>query len=169
MRCPLLVAPGVYCLRGSGSLTKLASMRRPVILRLSEGGREAWAVLLGVDANRARLALAGETFELSRAELEQSWLGEYYALWRAPVLDSGALRRGDRGAAVDWLRERLNAAGHIDADPVGPAQFDAEIEAGVRRLQASHGLSPDGIVGPETLFALSAGDADGPRLRRTLK
>ena len=169
MRCPLLVAPGVYCLRGSGSLTKLASMRRPVILRLSEGGREAWAVLLGVDANRARLALAGETFELSRAELEQSWLGEYYALWRAPVLDSGALRRGDRGAAVDWLRERLNAAGHIDADPVGPAQFDAEIEAGVRRLPALNRLAPDGIVGPETLFALSAGDADGPRLRRTLK
>jgi general secretion pathway protein A len=169
MRCPLQVAPGVYCLRGSGSLTKLSSLRRPVILRLSDGERGAWAVLLGVSDSRVRLALAGETFDLSRAELERSWLGEYYALWRAPALDSGALRRGDRGAAVDWLRDRLNAGGYAKLDSYGPAQFDAAIEAGVRRLQAAHGLVPDGIVGPETLFALSARDADGPRLRRTLK
>ena len=169
MRCPLLVAPGVYCLRGSGSLTKLASLRRPVILRLPDSGRDAWAVLLGVDEHVVRLALAGETFDLPRAELERFWFGEYYALWRAPVLDSGALRRGDRGAGVDWLRDRLNVAGHTEMDEVGPALFDEEIESGVRRLQAAHGLAPDGIVGPETLFALSARDDDGPRLRHTLK
>ena len=168
MRCPLLVAPGVYCLRGSGTLTKLESLRRPVILRLSDSGRDAWAVLLGADATSVRLALAGETFDLSRAELDRFWFGEYYALWRAPVLDSGALRRGDRGAAVDWLRDRLNVAGHARLDEVGPAQFDEAVEAGVRRLQAAHGLVPDGIVGPETLFALSARDEEGPRLRHRL-
>lgn len=169
MRCPLLVAADVYCLRGSGSLTKLASLQRPVILRLSDGGRDAWAVLLGVDARAVRLALAGETFDLSRSELERVWLGEYYALWRAPVLDSGTLRRGDRGPAVDWLRDKLNSAGFAEVNEWGPAHFDEAIEAGVRSLQASHGLVPDGIVGPETLFALSARDDDGPRLRQRLK
>ena len=116
-----------------------------------------------------RLALAGETFDLSRNELDRFWLGEYYALWRAPVLDSGTLRRGDTGPAVDWLRDRLLAAKHLRVDPTGPALFDEGLEGGVRRLQSAHGLVPDGIVGPETLFALSASDSDGPRLRRALK
>jgi general secretion pathway protein A len=168
-RCPLLVAPGVYCLRGSGSLTKLAALRRPVILRLTDDETEAWSVLLGIGTNKVRLALAGETFDLAREELDRYWLGEYYALWRAPALDAGTLRRGDSGAAVDWLRERLVAAGHLRADTVGPAFYDDSIEAGVRRLQSTHGLVPDGIVGPETLFALTAGESNGPRLRRALK
>jgi general secretion pathway protein A len=168
-RCPLLVAPGVYCLRGTGSLTKLASLRRPVILRLSDEGKEAWAVLLGIAPDKVRLALAGETFDLSRQELERFWLGEYYAIWRAPTLDSGTLRRGDVGSAVDWLRERLNAAGHARADGTGPARYDEGLELGVRRLQAAHGLVPDGIVGPETLFALTARAPEGPRLRRSLQ
>jgi general secretion pathway protein A len=168
-RCPLLLAPGIYCLRGAGSLAKLSSLRRPVILRLSDEGREAWAVLLGVSRSRVRLAIGGETVDLRRSELERYWLGEYYAVWRTPAFPAGTLRRGDSGAAVDWLRARLNAAGHTKTDALGPAYFDDTLAAGVRRLQAAHGLVPDGIVGPETLFALTARDADGPRLRRALK
>jgi len=167
-RCPLVLAPGLYCLRGSGSLTKLAALQRPVLLRLADAPREAWAVLLGVSESHVRLWLDGETFDVERGELERVWLGEYYALWRGPTLESGALRRGDRGAAVDWLRERLRSAGHVRGDDVGPAIYDEVLETGVRRLQAAHGLVPDGIVGPETLFALTVQDPDGPRLRSAL-
>jgi general secretion pathway protein A len=166
-RCSLTLAPGVYCLRGSGSLTKLAALQRPVLLRLSDAPREAWAVLLGVSEAQARLWLGGETFAVPREELDRHWFGEYYALWRAPALESGTLRRGDSGAAVDWLRERLHAAGHIRSEEQGPAYYGAALETGVRRLQAAHGLVPDGIVGPETLFALTAHDERGPRLRRS--
>jgi general secretion pathway protein A len=168
-RCPLLVAPGIYCLRGAGSLAKLASLRRPVILRVQDDAQEAWAVLLGVSSDEVRLALAGETFDLPRHELERHWLGEYYALWRTPVPDAGTLRRGDIGPSVDWLRDRLIATDHLSADATGPARYDDATEAAVRRLQTAHGLVPDGIVGPETLFALTARVADGPRLRRTFK
>lgn len=168
-RCPLQISPGVWCLRGSGSLTKLAALRRPVILRLSDDTDEGWAVLLGVGTDRVRLALAGETFDLSRTALDRVWLGEYYAVWRAPVLESGTLRRGDTGPAVEWLRDRLVASRHLRADAGGPVLFDEEIEDGVRRLQTSFGLVPDGIVGPETLFALTASDSSGPRLRRALR
>ena len=168
-RCPPTVAPGVYCLRGSGSLAKLSALRRPVILRLAESGDEAWAVLLGIGEKNVRLAVGGDTFDIARRDLDQVWLGEYIALWRAPDYVPAWMRRGDSGAAIEWLRERLNASQEARVDSSGPAFFDAGIEAGVRRLQSAHGLVPDGIVGPETLLALTARDKDGPRLRRRLQ
>ena len=158
----------MYCLRGTGTLSKLLALRRPVIVRLTEGPREAWGVLLGIGREKARLALAGTTFETAREDLEQAWSGEYWAVWRAPTLADGTLRRGDAGGAVDWVRERLLDTGDATFDTMGPAYYDLAMEAGVRRLQAAHGLVPDGIVGPETLFALDARDDEGPRLRRSL-
>ena len=41
--------------------------------------------------------------------------------------------------------------------------------AAVRRLQADRGLGVDGIAGPETLMALAADDAGGPRLAESLE
>ena len=169
MRCAAQPAPGLYCLRGAGNLAKLETLRRPVILRLSAEGREGWAVLLGLTRSRARLALGGETVDVSRRDLERSWLGEYFALWQAPsFLPSNNLRRGDSGAAVEWLQQRLVAR---DLLPAGrhPAFYDVQMEDAVRSLQAAHGLVPDGIVGPETLLALAADQPGGPRLRTRLE
>ncbi|MEZ5463949.1 MAG: AAA family ATPase [Lysobacteraceae bacterium] len=167
-RCPSVLAPGVFCLRSRGNLSKLETLRRPVILRLSEGQRSAWAVLLGVDDERVRLAIGGDTFDTSWRELERAWLGDFYVIWRAPAFMSGTFRRGDHGAAVDWLRHELTDAMDEPADAVGPSTYDEDMEAAVRSLQAAHGLIPDGIVGPETLLALTARSGDGPRLRRNL-
>jgi general secretion pathway protein A len=168
-RCPQQVAPGVYCLKGRGTLSKLNALRRPVIVRLGEGRGEAWGVLLGVGREKARVALAGTTFDVARDDFERAWSGEYWAVWRAPPLPDGTLYLGASGGAVDWVRERLLDTGDATFDTVGPAYYDAAMEAGVRRLQSAHGLVPDGIVGPETLFALDARDEEGPRLRRSLR
>jgi general secretion pathway protein A len=165
-RCPPQLAPGVFCLRSAGSLTKLEKLRRPVLLRLSSGSHEAWAVLLGAGERRVRLSIDGETIETSRQRLERLWLGEFHAIWRAPAVISGNLRRGDNGAAVDWLTSSLVEAGHLSTAGTGPQTFDAALEQAVRRLQSAHGLVPDGIVGPETLLAATSHIDRGPRLRR---
>lgn len=165
-RCPLELGAGVYCLRAAGNLAKLETLRRPVLLRLTSGNREAWAVLLGSGEARVRLLLDGETIEAPRALFERLWLGEFHVLWRAPGFISGNLRRGDAGPAVDWLAQRLLEARHLSELSPGPQSFDAAIEQAVRRLQAAHGLVPDGIVGPETLLAATSHKAGGPRLRR---
>jgi general secretion pathway protein A len=167
-RCSGQLAPGVYCLRGGGSLTKLETLRRPAILRLSADGREGWAVLLGLSPAGVRRALGGDTVDVSRRQLERVWLGEFQVIWRAPAFIPGHLRRGDTGPAVEWLRERLFDRGVLNQLPEGPALFDASMEAAVRQLQAAHGLVPDGIVGPESLLALTADESGGPRLRRNL-
>ena len=169
MRCAPQPAPGLFCLRGGGSLTKLSTLRRPALLRITSAeGREAWALLLGLSRTRARLSLGGEVHDVSRRDLERTWLGEYFTLWRAPTYVPVTLRRGDSGPGVEWLRERLVARGAAVAADVGPAYYGAGMEAAVRSLQASHGLVPDGIVGPETLLALAADIPGGPRLRRRL-
>ena len=168
-RCPLQVAPGVYCLKGRGTLSKLNALRRPVVVRLGEGRGDAWGVLLGIGREKVRVAIAGTTFDVAREDFERVWSSEYWAVWRAPPLPDGTLYLGAHGGAVDWVRDRLLDTGDATFDTMGPAYYDAAMEAGVRRLQSAHGLVPDGIVGPETLFALDARDDEGPRLRRSLR
>jgi general secretion pathway protein A len=46
--------------------------------------------------------------------------------------------------------------------------FDGAMETRVRKLQQGFGIPADGIVGPETLFALSSLDDAGPHLARNV-
>lgn len=64
------------------------------------------------------------------------------------------LRRGRGGdpAKIRQLQERLNQRGaRLRVD----GRFGARTQAAVRRFQKTNELSPDGIVGPETLRALN--------------
>jgi len=66
-----------------------------------------------------------------------------------------ALRLGDRHPSVPVLRARLVASGDIDPNAVGNDIYDSYVEAAVRRFQARHGLSVDGVIRAETLAALN--------------
>lgn len=156
------VASDVHCLRGSARLEKLLALDRPAVLALRDGDTRAFALLRGIDARRARIALGTRTLDVDRADLLQAWDGRYRTLWRGPALPDAPLARGASGAAVDWLHARL---GLVRA-PSSP--FDAETLRAVARFQSARGLPADGVAGPETLMAL-AGDAPGPRLSRTLE
>jgi general secretion pathway protein A len=171
-RCPALVAPGVACLRGHATLEQLARFDRPLILLLGTGSgadaHPAYALLQGVGARQVRLDLAGARYELARASLSKVWNGDFIVLWRLPADIPATLRRGDSGAGVAWTLERLKTFdGGAGARPA--ATFDADTEARVRKLQQAYGIRADGIVGPETLFALSALDDAGPHLARTVE
>ncbi|GAA4869286.1 AAA family ATPase [Luteimonas vadosa] len=164
-RCTPALAPGVFCLRGRARLDRLAAIGRPVLLRLHAGSRDAWAVLLGVDALHARLWLDGKTVETDRIALQDHWRGEYVAPWRGepllaePMIEP--LAPGSRGPAVDWVRARLSP-GFLDPS-LAEGEYDATLANAVRRFQRAHALGADGVVGPETLFAL-ASRQPGPRL-----
>lgn len=166
-RCPTTLAAGLYCTRAVATPARLRQLRRPVLLRLSNGEREGLALLLGIGPSRARLELAGETFEIGLRDLEPLWRGEFFAIWRGPDFLPPSLRRGDHGPGVSWLLEMLeNIDGVRTGELVGPPWFDATLDERVRRFQLSQGLSADGIAGPETLLALTAAQRGGPRLAR---
>jgi peptidoglycan hydrolase-like protein with peptidoglycan-binding domain len=65
-----------------------------------------------------------------------------------------SLRLGDRGEQVINLQQKLAAAGFAVNSEKG--SFDEETEAAVRQFQQTKGLMVDGIVGQQTLSALTA-------------
>ena len=71
------------------------------------------------------------------------------------VPSAGVLRLGDRHPSVPTLRARLVASGDIDPNAVGNDIYNSYVEAAVRRFQARHGLTVDGIIRAETLAALN--------------
>src|SRR3954471_24678075 len=71
------------------------------------------------------------------------------------VAQSDRLRLGSRNPAVTALRQRLTVSGDLDTHTGGSDVFDSYVEAGVRRFQARHGLTVDGVVREQTLKALN--------------
>ena len=65
------------------------------------------------------------------------------------------LRLGDRHPSVASLRSRLSASGDLDGSAVGNDIYDSYVEAAVRRFQARHGLTVDGILRAATLLAMN--------------
>ena len=71
------------------------------------------------------------------------------------IAQAERLRLGSRHPAVTALRQRLTVAGDLDANAGASDIYDSYVEAGVRRFQARHGLTVDGIVREQTLKALN--------------
>lgn len=78
------------------------------------------------------------------------------------VLPGAALRAGEEDARVTVLRARLAAEDERVSTGSG-TRYDRELEDGVLRFQARHGLDADGIVGPATVRALNVSAADRAR------
>ncbi len=65
------------------------------------------------------------------------------------------LHLGMRHPSVVDLRQRLSVSGDLDPNAVGNDIFNSYVEAAVRRFQARHGLTADGILRAATLDAMN--------------
>ena len=75
-----------------------------------------------------------------------------------PAVGPGpTLKRGSQEVRVAVLRSRLGATVVRGEDPT---LFDDTLDDAVRNFQRTHGLSPDGIVGPRTVGILDEGIGD---------
>ena len=123
------------------------------------------ALLQGVGRQHVRLDLAGTRYDIARDSLAKFWDGDFIVLWRLPADIPATLDRGASGSGVAWVADRLKT---YDGTTASSTTFDAALEERVRQLQQGYGIKADGIIGPETLFALSALDDAGPHLARTV-
>ena len=65
------------------------------------------------------------------------------------------MRLGNRHPTVMTLRQRLTVAGDLGANVGVSDIYDSYVEAAVRRFQARHGLSVDGLMREQTFSALN--------------
>jgi len=65
------------------------------------------------------------------------------------------LHLGMQHPAIAQLRTRLSISGDLDASAVGNDTYDSYVEGAVRRFQARHGLTVDGVVREATLVAMN--------------
>lgn len=165
--CDQAAHQGLRCLVRAGNWTQLRSLDRPAVLQMiAPDGRRVSALLRSLDADEAGIEVGGELLYVPLAEIERYWHGQFVLLWRAPV-GHEALRAGDRGADVAWLRDLLDRLQPDLAGGAGTSDlYDAALVERVRRFQAAHALEADGVVGALTLIHLNSADrrSGGPRL-----
>lgn len=66
------------------------------------------------------------------------------------------LKPGKKSMAVLALRSRLRATGDLQPENDSALTvFDANLREAVKHFQYTHGLNPDGVVGPATLYELN--------------
>ncbi|HZP74665.1 MAG TPA: L,D-transpeptidase family protein [Pseudolabrys sp.] len=99
------------------------------------------------------------TLSPSTADTTEKAIQQYDAIvarggWPA-VPPTDRLRLGNRHPSVVALRKRLAIAGDLEATAGTTDIFDSYVEAAVRRFQARHGLSVDGVLRPESYAMLN--------------
>ena len=99
------------------------------------------------------------TLSASTVDTTAQAIGQYEAIlarggWPA-VPPAERLRLGNKHPSVVALRKRLIVSGDLEPTAGETNIFDSYVEAAVRRFQARHGISIDGIVRAETFTRLN--------------
>ena len=150
---------GLVCAGATGTWRKLRRLDVPVILELATGARpRQYATLVELGSGSAALEFGERRLTVPLEQLEAAWDGAFTFLWKPPALGATPIKPGQRTRDVAWLRARLGA-------PVGVDLYDDELRARVVDFQQARSLTPDGIVGQETVIHLSLAVPDGWRPR----
>lgn len=161
-KCDRRLSDNLHCLRVSGNWNKIRALGLPVILEVPALG-EGHVVLTGLGNDEVEVLVDNQRFVLQRQRLDSYWLGHYRCIWRMPNYVPRVLKAGDRGPAVVWVKGQLAKLDGFPVDPEDPF-YGPTLETAVEMFQQLQGLNADGVVGPETLMALSALSADAPQL-----
>lgn len=138
--------------RSSAALPTRSLLSRVVAAALLSAAAPSHAA--GIDQLYGGVAALEQAAERYRELAESS-------SWQA-LTSTGLLRSGSSGPSVAELRQRLAAEGYQLARQGD--RYDADLVSAVKSFQGAHGLTVDGVVGPETRHALDVSPA--ARLRQ---
>ncbi|MEA3303602.1 MAG: AAA family ATPase [Pseudomonadota bacterium] len=168
--CKAISEYGLRCLKMNGSWAMINEINRPVIVQLHMGNqRSHYVTLLGSDDESVVIRFNSEVYRFPHKELSARWFGEFELVWQEPPMGfRSTMLPGDRGEQIEWLRDRLREISGEDIPPEkSESFFDERLAEAVRSFQASNHLTPDAMVGTQTIIRLnSASPSDsGPRLK----
>ena len=154
------------CVAAVGTWQKLRRLDVPAVLELADPeGQPRYGVLTSLTPSGATLRFGDRVVTASLAEVEPFWDGAFVVLWRPPP-GTLPLRRGARGPAADWLRQRLARTDGSHAPIERGQPYDDALWRRVVAFQQARSLEPDGVVGRETAILLQRAEwgPDVPRL-----
>ncbi|MCL5021984.1 MAG: AAA family ATPase [Nitrospirae bacterium] len=147
---------GLGCLEARSSLSSLLVLNRPAVLKLFDNqGREFYATIMSSDEKTALLAVGAGMKKIALKEIGRHWLGDYLLLWRMPKEYTTEIRPGEKGPEVYWIEQRLALAEGREAPGEKRPVFDGELTKQVKQFQLVRGLTPDGVVGPQTIILMN--------------
>ena len=163
--CTAAARRQVRCSRFGATLPIVRSLARPGLVWLrDDAGRNAIALLVGLNETRATLHAGDETLAVQTSALAKVWRGEFATAWRLPPGYVTAVAEGASGPIVDRLATQMAGIAGEPA-PAPGRTMDAELVAKVGRFQAAHGLPAVGKAGPTTFMQLNrVTGIDEPRL-----
>ncbi len=159
-------AGALECLAAVGSWQKLRRLDLPAALELAgPGGERRYAVLTALTPSEATLRFGDRVVTALLAEVEPFWDGAFVVLWRPPPGEL-PVRRGARGPATDWLRQRMARVAGAGLPIESGRPYDQGLWERVTAFQQARSLEPDGVVGRETAMVLRRAEwgPDVPRL-----
>lgn len=168
--CEQALSAGLRCLSAHGTLEDLRDLNQPALLQLKTAKGNRYAVLSGLSATTVMLEAEEGVIAREASEVVNEWTGHYTVLWRVPPDYSGVMERGDRGAAVVWLRRQLVQLGRLPPATQYKTVFDFNLWQQVQRFQKEQGMRTNGSFGPHTAIRLMAAlDSQVPQLAPSKK
>jgi general secretion pathway protein A len=166
--CSFAANTGLQCIDRRDSFESLRGFNRPAILTLyDDQGSPFYVLLAGLEGNQARFIANSQQRELDLTALESRWFGEHRLLWQKPGAFKRVLLPGGDGANVAWLASKLAELG-LYIQKGDETRLEGPLLGALKRFQFSAGLTPDGVLGPQTIIHLNrALGSPGPRLHDT--
>ncbi|NJO16019.1 MAG: AAA family ATPase [Thioploca sp.] len=167
--CQRAATQGLACLLRTGTWEDIRYFNKPTVIELvTDNGTQHHVVVSHLQDKIATLDFSGQLFEFTLDQLNEYWLGQFLLLWKPPLLPIPVIKTGIVNEAVIWVRKRLDIIEGVRSEPKIPSpRFDQALKQRVIAFQRQHQLSPDGIVGEQTLLALQALSAQAPVLWST--
>lgn len=156
--CDFAESVGLRCLHRQGNWRSIEQLNRPAILKLFDSDGEVRHVTLTQLTEGTATIIHGDgPWELTRANIDRYWLGDYSLVWRVPPYDSRLVPDDEPVSKEAWLSSKLMQL--IASDEQNSRKQDelmaAPLKAQVRWFQSKNNLVRDGVVGAKTLIEMN--------------
>jgi len=149
--CEQAVEHELYCYQSSGTITELAKLNRPVILKShAKHYGPSYLVMVSVDDEKAVVSENDEYRLVLIADIESNWSGEFEMLWRPLHSGVSHILPGQKGEAIVALEKKLAHIEGRQPELANPFIYSSKLVNQVKTFQVTQNITADGIVGPIT-------------------
>ncbi|SJL85390.1 ExeA family protein [Vibrio palustris] len=137
----------IQCQAFHGDWAEIKKFNRPVVLKLTLPGTEAYAILNHIERDEVEVLIDGKAYRVQAKWLLPYWQGQYWAVWQHQF--TRTLKEGMQGQDVVQLNHTL--ATLLREPIVQSSTFDKTLKHKVMTFQRWQHMTVDGVAGMQTL------------------